>query len=58
MMKKLRWLNISNISDHSNQLTAIVTRALLRLERTMNLLEGGKGREDGGERVGEGTEGG
>ena len=36
-----------------------VTRALLRLERTMNLLEGGKGgggrgREDGGERVGRG----
>ena len=34
-----------------------LTRALLRLERTMNLLEGGKGgegrgREDGGERVG------
>ena len=35
-----------------------ITRALLRLERTMNLLEGGKGgelrREDGGERVGRG----
>ena len=31
-----------------------ITRALLRLERTMNLLEGGRGREDGGERVGRG----
>ena len=33
------------------------TRALLRLEGTMNLLEGGKGgegREGGGERVGRG----
>ena len=32
------------------------TRALLRLERTMNLLEGGKG-ESGGERVGRGRGG-
>ena len=35
------------------------TRALLRLERTMNLLEGGKGGEGGwGREGGEGTEGG
>ena len=37
---------------HSQAIVEIIpTRALLRLERTMNLLEGGKG---GGERVGRG----
>ena len=36
-----------------------ITRALLRLERTMNLLEGGKGGKGGwGREGGEGTEGG
>ena len=41
------------------ELLLLLTRALLRLERTMNLLEGGKGGEGrmGGGEGGEGTEG-
>ena len=49
------WLRLSIdqcIASVPVLLLYILTRALLRLERTMNLLEGGKGREDGGERVG------
>ena len=38
-------VNIYVPSPCINELKQVLTRALLRLERTMNLLEGGKGGE-------------